>query len=187
MLPVYKKRSRSDPATYRPISLLSIVDKIFERIVAGALTRQLENNSLITDQQFWFRSGRSTSGLLLLLPRDWQDSLDTGLDTMIVALDIAVAFDRVWHACLLEKIRAKDIQRHLLLLISDYLQGRGLHVVVGGQQSRDLPVGASTPQGSVLGPVLWNVYIDDLLGSLPAVSAYALPLLPSPRKPASGC
>ena len=108
----------------------------------------------------------------MLLSRDWQDSLDNGLDTLIVALDIAGVSDRVWHAGLLEKLRAKGIQGHLLILMGNYLHDRSLYVVVNGQQSRNLLVGASVPQGSVLGLVLWNIYIDNLLRTLPAVSAY---------------
>ncbi|KAG0720631.1 hypothetical protein GWK47_048142 [Chionoecetes opilio] len=93
-----------------------------------------------------------------------------GQDTVVVALDIAGAFDRVWHGGLLEKLRAKGIQGDLLLLLGDYLQGRTLQVVVNGQASS--PASRSiSPTGSVLGPFPVEHYVDDLLQQLPAVSA----------------
>ena len=92
---------------------------------------------------------------------------------VVVALDIADAFDRVWHGGLLEKLRAKGIQGDLLLLLENYLQGGTLQVVVNVQASESLPGEASVPQGSVLEPVLWNIYIDDLLREPPVVLAYA--------------
>ncbi|XP_063878077.1 uncharacterized protein LOC135110016 [Scylla paramamosain] len=168
---VHKRSSRSDRKNFRPISLTAVVGKVFERVVADVVCRHLQDNYLLPDQQFGLRPGRSTSDLLMVLTGGWHDALDGGLDTVVVALDITGAFDRVWHGGLLENLRAKRIQGDLLQLLGDYLQGRTLQVVVNGQASEALLVRASVPQGSV--PVLWNTYVDDLLRQLPAVSAYA--------------
>ena len=173
VVPVHKKNSKTDPSNYRPISLLSVVGKVFEKLVAEAICKHLYENHLLSDKQFGFRPGRSTADLLLLLSKDWQDALDEGMDTLVVALDIAGAFDRVWHAGLIAKLRAKGIQGDLLSLLEDYLQGRTLRVVINGQSSRPSPVCASVPQGGILGPILWNLYIDDLLRQLSTVAAYA--------------
>ena len=173
VVPAHKKDSRTDPSHYRPISLLSVVGKVFEKLLAADIEKHLADNNLLSPQQFGFRPGRSTSDLLLLLSQEWQDSLDEGRDTLVVALDIAGAFDRVWHSGLLAKLRAKGVAGSLLTLLGDYLHGRSLRVVINGRTSTPAPIGASVPQGSILGPILWNIYIDDLLRQLPAVKAYA--------------
>lgn len=101
-----------------------------------------------------------------------QDSLDESVDTLVMALDIADAFDQVWHSALLTKLRAKGIAGSLLTLLQDYLQGRSLRVAVNGRTSSPAPIRDSVPQDSILVPVLWNIYIDDLLRQFPIIKAY---------------
>lgn len=91
----------------------------------------------------------------------------------MIALDIAGAFDSVWHRGLTAKLQQLGITGDLLRLLSNYLLGRSLHVAVNGSTSTSFPVEASVPQGSVLGPILWNIYFSDLLQTIPAASAYA--------------
>ena len=171
--PVFKKKDKADPTNYRPISLLSVVSKILERIIAEQLTHHLDEHHLLSPRQHGFRKGRSASDLLLLLTKTWHDALDTGRPSLVVALDIAGAFDCVWHRGLLAKLEQLGITGQLLQLFSSYLHGRSLRAVVNGCTSGSYPVTASVPQGSVLGPILWNVYFDDLLRGLPVASAYA--------------
>lgn len=115
---VHRKKSKSNITKYKPISLLSVVGKIFKQTVVEAITRHLEEHSLLSNQQFGFESGCSMSDLFVLLSRDWQDSLDNSL---VVALDTAGAFGRMWHAGLLEKLHAESIQGYLLMLMNNYL------------------------------------------------------------------
>lgn len=171
--PIHKKNEKSDPKNYRPISLLSVVSKILEKIIAEQLTNFLDEHHLLSHRQYGFRKGHSTADLLLLLSRNWNDALDAGLNTLVIALDIAGAFDCVWHQGLIAKLGALGIAGDLLELFSNYLTGRSLCVVVNGQSSSFYPIGASVPQGSVLGPILWNIYINDLLQGLPSTFAYA--------------
>ena len=171
--PVHKKNSRSLPKNYRPISLLAILSKVMERIIADSIVPFFDQHSLITNRQYGFRKGRSAADILLLMSKSWNDALDSGKDTLVIALDIAGAFDRVWHAGLLAKLQSMGIQGGLLELLRDYLQHRTLSVAINGHLSGKYPIDASVPQGSVLGPILWNVYINDLLQQLPTASAYA--------------
>lgn len=133
---VHKKTSRSNPQNYQPISLLSVVAKVFA--VVGY--RDLKNNNLLLDYQDGLKNGRSTFDLLMPLTKGWQYAMDNNLDTVVVALNTADAFDRVWHH--LEKLRRKGIQGGLLQLLRDYFQGRTLLVVINGQTPESLPMEA---------------------------------------------
>ena len=103
----------------------------------------------------------------------WHHSLDRGNDSFVIALDIAGAFDRVWHSGLSTKLRSLGVCGGLLQLLQDYLRDRHLCVAVNGQSSQDHPICAGVPQGSVLGPILWNVFFNDLLQLIPEAQAYA--------------
>ncbi|XP_045122826.1 uncharacterized protein LOC123511207 [Portunus trituberculatus] len=145
-----RARMESAPGHYRPISLLSVMGKVFEKLVAAVIWQHLDEHQLLSPHQFGFWPGRSTSDLLLLFSQEWQDILDEGLDTLVVALDIAGAYDRVWHAGLLTKLQAKGIDGGLLKLLEDYLQGRTLRTVVNGRTSSPTNIEASVPQGSAV-------------------------------------
>ncbi|XP_045118152.1 uncharacterized protein LOC123508465 [Portunus trituberculatus] len=168
-----QKGKRTDPKNYRPISLLSVPGKILEAIIANKISCFLGSHHLLNTKQFGFRNNRSAADLLLQLSTTWHKSLDQGKDTFIIALDIAGAFDRVWHHGLITKLNSLGIHGHLLLLLQDYLRGRYLRVVMNGQTSDQHPISASVPQGSVLGPLLWNAFFNDLLQLIPEAHAYA--------------
>ena len=157
VLAVHKKNSRSYVKNYRPISLLSVVGKLFEKIIAKQVTNFLENNLLLSQKQFGFRKNRSTSDLLLQLTTSWQQSLDKGKYTYVIALDIAGAFDRVWHRGIIARLKSFGTEGDLLMLFENYLKGRKIHVVVNGHTSSEYPIEASLPQGSVIGPLYWNI------------------------------
>ena len=169
----HKKNRKTSPQNYRPISLLSILAKVYERILVTNITKFFDTHQLINNRQFGFRSKRSVSDLLLQLTTKWQKSLENRIDTCVIALDIAGAFDRVWHKGLIAKLKSLGISGDLLLLLQDYLQGRTLQVVVNGSTSSEYPIEASVPQGSVLGPLLWNIYLNDILQLIPQAYAYA--------------
>ena len=170
---IHKKNSRNCVNNYRPISLLSITGKIYEKIICKRLTDHLEKHHLLSLKQFGFRKERSTADLLLKMSSAWNKSLDKREDIYVMALDIAGAFDRVWHAGLISKIKSLGIDGNLLELISNYLQDRIFHVAVNGCSSSEYEIKASVPQGSVLGPLFWNIYFDDILHLIPEACAFA--------------
>ena len=150
-----------------------MVGKVLESIITQRLTAHLDSQHLLSARQFGFRKGRSAADLNLLLSSEWSNALDQEKLTAVLALDIAGAFDCVWHAALLERLHAVGVDGALLALLRDYLQERRMQVVHNGQHSPHQHISAGVPQGSVLGPLLWNVYLNDLLNLVPSAKAYA--------------
>lgn len=173
VVPLHKKNAKTEAKNYRPVSLLPVLSKVLETVVASRVTRHLERHHLLSNRQFGFRQGRSAADLHLLLSTEWSGALDQGKTTAVVALDIEGAFDKVWHAALTTKLRAIGVDGALLQLFENYLRDRHLKVIINGRESNPQPIRAGVPQGSCLGPLLWNVYVNDLMHLVPTAKAFA--------------
>ncbi len=165
--PIYKKGGRADPANYRPVSLTSVCCKLLESILKKHLEDHLENNNLLGQDQHGFRRGRSTASNLVYFYNHITKKLDTGGPVDVIFLDISKAFDRVPHKKLLERLKSVGVGQNFLAWAKAWLTNRRQRVRVGGEMSTGAAVLSGVPQGSVLGPIFFLVYIDSMGKNVP--------------------
>ena len=166
IVPIHKKGDKKTLENYRPVLLLPICGKILERLMFNRMFNFFIENKSISSNQSGFKPGDSCINQLLFITHEIYESFDVGLEVRSYFLDISKAFDKTWHDGFIYKLTQDGISGNLLNLLEDFIKERKQRVVLNGQASiwKNINVGVS--QGSILGPLLFLIYIDDLTEGL---------------------
>ena len=167
VMAAFKKGTHTDTSNYRPITLLTLNNKILESIVCDSIDKHLKDHSLLHENQWGFKKGQSTETMLLFLTETWKIAIDNGSSVGVIFVDFRKAFDTINHDILEYKMIASGISGNLHNWIMNYLTGCKQYVEINSQKLELLIIEIGVPQRSLLGPQLFAIYVNNLPNSSP--------------------
>ena len=168
IIPIHKVgKSKKDPESYRPISLISCLGKLMERILNKRLIWYLESNNILAPSQTGYRSHRSTEDQLMLISQEIENAFQKKERVVSVFFDLSKAFDKVWKEGLLQKMSQLGIRSNMFKWIKSFLQDRSANFLLDGHKSVSVKIREDLPQGGVISPVLFLIYINDITQAIP--------------------